>query len=103
MKAARPLVHSFTEACTWAATESTCSSPCLWCQWTVNYSRGSWYDVRAVGLVSAPGRSQDRLVFLGLPGTNTAVEELVLGGGLVDHVRHPGVPLLVSDASPLLY
>jgi hypothetical protein len=50
------------------------------------------FYVRAVGLVCAPRRCEDRPVLLGLPRPDADVQKLVLDGRLVDHVGHPGVP-----------
>jgi hypothetical protein len=60
------------------------------CQPSGNGKR--YIHIRAVWLVSGAAPGEGRPMLLGFPHADLTLEKLVLGGRLVDHVGHPGVP-----------
>ena len=56
--------------------------------------------LRAIRLVCAPRHCQQRPVHASLPFAHTALQQLVFGWGLFDHVGHPCVP--ERSANPMV-
>lgn len=58
---------------------------------------------RRVSLVCTAGESQHRAMLGQLPGTDTGLDELVDGWGVVDQVGHPSVPVYSISKTKALH